>query len=219
MIDSQKIKGILFDLDGTLVDSVNETTKILNEMRKKRGKAPFIKDKYKKLIRHGAGELVRCACEEGKSSQEELVNEFRERYRLITTKKKSIYPNVEETLIKLKQLGLKLAVCTNKPKNFCDKVLQDTELRSFFDCVVSGGMTKESKPSREPVDYAMSCLGLSSNEVVFVGDSTVDQRAAKAANVPFVFFSTGYDDGVDDTYHGLVDDMIQLLKLIKLKKR
>ena len=219
MLDSSLIRGVVFDLDGTLVDSVHETAVILNTMRKKRGKLPLKDGDYKKLISHGAGKLVCYALEEKTISERMLIKEFRDHYGDTQTSKDSIYPNVKDTLIKLKQAGIKLAICTNKPKNLCDKVLQDTELRSFFDCVVSGGMTKESKPSREPVDYAMSCLGLSSNEVVFVGDSTVDQRAAKAANVPFVFFSTGYDDGVDDTYHGLVDDMSQLLKLIKLKKR
>ena len=128
-----------------------------------------------------------------------------------------IYPNVEETLLKLKQAGLKLAICTNKPKNLCDQVLQDTCLTPFFDCVTAGGMTKESKPSREPVDYAISCLNLTSEQVLLVGDSTVDQRAAKAAEIPFVFFSTGYDDGVNAVYHVSISEMSQLLKFIKLK--
>ena len=192
-----EIKGIIFDLDGTLVDSVNETAVILNKMRKKRGKLPLSKDKYKKLISHGAGQLVQYACGDNESSIE-LIYEFRDFYKLTETSKNSIYPGVVETLTMLIQKDIKLAICTNKPENLCDKVLRDTGLIPYFDAVVAGGMTRSLKPSSESIDLAINKLKLNYNQVVLVGDSTVDQEAAKKANIPFIFFTGGYDDGVDN---------------------
>jgi phosphoglycolate phosphatase len=205
-----KKKGIIFDLDGTLVDSINETAVILNKMRGKRGKLPLSKDKYKKLISHGAAELVQYACGKGENC-ENLIDEFRGFYKLTKTSKDSIFPGVLETLTKLKQTGVKLAICTNKPENLCTKVLQDTGLISYFDSIVAGGMTKRPKPSSDPIVLTIKNLKLNPDQVILVGDSTVDQEATKAANIPFIFFTGGYDDGVENNSVDFLIDCITML--------
>ncbi len=198
MSSFSKIKGVIFDLDGTLIDSLNETSDILNKMREQRGSPPLSKENYKKLISHGAGDLVQFSC--GKyESKIKLIDEFRELYELTTTSRNSIYPGVIETLERLKLRGVKLAICTNKPINLCLKVLADTNMTHYFEGIVAGGMTKESKPSSEPICLVMEKLGLNSDQVILVGDSTVDQDAAKASSVQFVFFKLGYNDGVKES--------------------
>jgi phosphoglycolate phosphatase len=78
----------------------------------------------------------------------------------------------------------------------CEKILRETKLDQYFSCVVGGGATPNPKPSHEPIDHALAGMRVSHNRALLVGDSTVDQGAAKAAGIPFIFFTNGYNDGV-----------------------
>jgi phosphoglycolate phosphatase len=96
----------------------------------------------------------------------------------------------------LQKAGFALAICSNKPQTLCEKVLLETGLASYFSCIVGSSSAMPAKPDRAPLDFALNVLQVSHQYAVLVGDSTVDQAAAKAAQIPFVFFSGGYDDGV-----------------------
>jgi phosphoglycolate phosphatase len=190
-----KITTILFDLDGTLIDSVKDITILLNNMRNERGMISLPSSKYRKRVSHGAESLITFAFGLTKSSSE-LVNEFRENYRNFKSSKSIIYPEVENTLSTLKTLGYKLGVCTNKPDFLCENALFYTGLSEYFDIVVAKNDKLKIKPHSDMIDHALLNLKEKPQSTLFVGDSTVDQKACINANIPFVFFSGGYDDGV-----------------------
>ena len=208
------IKTILFDLDGTLVDSANETRTILNAMRLERGLGPLEDSQFRPLISYGAGSLVKSALNPRDEDLQPLIDAFRAKYSALQTPLSSIYPSVVETLSTLKDRGLKLGICTNKPQNLCENVLRDTALACFFECVVAGGPSIQPKPHPEPVHLAISGLGAEVSTTVLIGDSTTDQRAAQSAGVPFIFYAPGYNDGVvEDQALASIGKMRELLDL------
>lgn len=190
---------VIFDLDGTLIDSAPIVAEVLNSMRKQLGKNSLSLDFYRKWISHGAAELVSTAMDVDVSHSEPYVSEFRLRYRHIPTPLSCLFPGVVDTVTYLSRQGIKLGICSNKPEYLCRKIIAETGLEKMLDVIVGGDTLTLSKPFREPVDYVIQQLGGLHESTVLVGDSTVDQRAALASNIPFVFFSKGYDDGVDQT--------------------
>ncbi len=211
-----KLKAILFDLDGTLVDSAQSICDVLNQMRLERNLDYLKIQKYREWVSLGANSLIKNSLEIPASDTDLFLQDFRRRYEAKKTTIADIFPHVEQTLIELKVLGVDLGICSNKPIYLCKKVLGDLNLDGYFSCVVGGGSTTSSKPSREPVDLALSMLGHSHCDALLVGDSTVDQGASKNSGLPFIFFSGGYDDGVDSSQvTAMIHSMGDLLPLAK----
>jgi len=190
------INTILFDLDGTLVDSAIEVGAILNSMRKERGYSAIECSQFRKLISYGAAGLVKSALGSSEENPQGLVDEFRAKYSTLKTPKASIYPTVVETLSTLRNRGYELGVCTNKPQNLCDNVLRDTQLDFFFSCIIAGTPALKPKPHHAPIHLAMSRMGADISTTILIGDSSADQRAAQSAGIPFIFFASGYNDNV-----------------------
>jgi len=208
------IETILFDLDGTLVDSANETRTILNEMRDDRALGPLEDSLFRPLISYGAGSLIKSALNPRDEDVQPLIDAFRAKYSTLKTPASSIYPSVVETLSALQKRGFKLGVCTNKPQNLCANVLRDTALEVFFECVVAGGPEIKPKPHHEPVQLAISGLRADASTTVLIGDSTTDQRAAQSAGIAFIFYASGYNDGVvEDQALACIDTISELLDL------
>lgn len=194
-----EVKAILFDLDGTLIDTAPLIGEILNSMRIEEGMQALPIHNYRNWISLGASELVHRAM--GRKSYDlssTLIN-FRNRYRERNTPINSLFSGAAWVVKQLCSQGIKLAICSNKPESLCKKVLMDTGLMEYFDIVVGGDTVSKSKPFPEPLEFVLLNLGIAANSAVFVGDSTVDQKASIAANIPFIFFSKGYNDGVDIT--------------------
>jgi len=208
------INTILFDLDGTLVDSAIEVGAVLNTMRHERGYSAIEGSQFRKLISYGAAGLVQYALGSSEEDPQGLVDEFRTKYGALKTPKASIYPTVVETLSTLKNRGYELGVCTNKPQNLCDNVLRDTQLHCFFSCVIAGGPSLKPKPHHAPIDLAMSRMGADISSTILIGDSSADQRAAQSAGIPFIFFASGYNDNVvEEQALASIHSMNELLDL------
>ena len=190
---------VIFDLDGTLIDSAPVVAEVLNDMRKQLGRNSLEPDFYRKWISRGAVELVAASMGVDVGNVGAYVSEFRLRYRHIPTPLSCLYPGVLDTVTFLSRQGIKLGICSNKPEYLCRKIIAETGLDEMLAVIVGGDTLPVSKPFREPVDYVIQQLGGLHESAVMVGDSTVDQHAAAAANIPFIFFSNGYDDGVDRT--------------------
>lgn len=209
------IRAVIFDLDGTLVDSAPLIGAILNGMRAERGLAALPQESFRNLVSLGATELVGNAMGVESASADELVTEFRRRYAAAPTPPESLFDGVQDTLDALADRRIALAICSNKPEALCRKVLADTNLLRYFGVVVGGDTTEHSKPHKKPILEALVGVGAVADEGVLVGDSTVDQRGAAATGLRFVFFSGGYDDGVvrGDCF-GIVEKSSQIEQLL-----
>ncbi|MFG1412385.1 HAD-IA family hydrolase [Xanthobacter sp. VTT E-85241] len=191
-----RVRGIVFDLDGTLVDSAPSVASVLNGMRAEHGFAPVPDSRYRGWISLGAPTLVRNALDMHTGDCTMELAEFRRRLARHRVPASSLYAGVPEVLERLARRGMALAICSNKPESLCVKLLEDTGIAGYFGAVIGGDTMSASKPSREPILAALAGMGTEPDDAIFVGDSTVDQKGSAAAGVRFVFFAGGYDDGV-----------------------
>lgn len=206
---------IVFDLDGTLVDSASQIAQVLNEMRNARGLEPLPLQSYRALVSHGADNLIKKSlCLEDVDLSQNL-----ESFRALLIERpvgpEALFPGVLESLQLIEKSMVKIAICSNKPGNLCRKILRDLKIDRFFTAVIGGGDSAEDKPSPAPLKKAIAQSDSSIDSTVFVGDSTVDQLTAKNLNVKFAFFAAGYDDGVAaDQAYFLSSSIYELTKKI-----
>jgi phosphoglycolate phosphatase len=193
MLNASPYRGVVFDLDGTLVDSAPTICSILNEMRLERGDGPLNLHLYRKWSSEGGSMLIANALGIDREYADAAVADFRRRYALSVTPPDSPYDGVHQMLKMLKENQIKMAICSNKPELLCRKVLVETDLYAFFDIVVGGDTLKVRKPHEEPLLFAIRAIGLSPAEILYVGDSIIDNKTSEAADVDYSHFSGGYD--------------------------
>ena len=212
------VDSLIFDLDGTLVDSAPLILNVLNGMRETLGKNALGVSLYQRLISYGVKELVARSLDIDINNADAYVGEFRRKYYSLPPPIDSLYPGVLETMFSLAKRGFKLGICSNKPEHLCQKIVAETGLGEIIAVVVGGDTLSTSKPSREPIDYVIKKLGGQHESTVLIGDSLIDQHGSKAANIPFIFYRNGYDDGVDQSKALCIIDQIPQLLDIDLFK-
>jgi phosphoglycolate phosphatase len=188
---------VIFDLDGTLVDSAPDLANALDLLLEERGHDPLGLDSVRQLIGHGVGELVRKGLAERSEilSPDRLaqaVERFLGHYTANLSRHSSVYPGAAAALETLLLAGWRLVVCTNKLEASARQVLLDLGLLHFFVLVAGPDTFGAAKP--DPA-HLLGCLPArrgTSYHAVMVGDSEVDIAAAKAANVPVIEVSWGY---------------------------
>lgn len=185
--------NIIFDLDGTLVDSVADIRTAVNLVLADAGHEGLSLSQVRSFIGEGAQMLIRQVIG-AVGADEALLGQwhraFLRHYECVMLDDTRPYPGVVEALTVLMDKGARLAVCTNKPEEPARQILAATGLAPFFEAVVGGDTLPTRKPSPEPVQHAMALLG--AGEAVFVGDSEIDAGAAQAAGLPFFLFTEGY---------------------------
>lgn len=187
---------ILFDLDGTLVDSAGDLAASLDALMAEKGLPPIGLETGRTLIGHGIANLVRGALKlRGASGADEDVavdlSRFMEIYGARLTAITRPYPGVRETLNLLHGEGWRMGVCTNKREAFARAIVDDLELSEFFSIVSGPDTFGVSKPDpRQLLETAKAAGGYS--PVFFVGDSEVDVASAKAAGYPVIALTYGY---------------------------
>lgn len=186
--------GVLFDLDGTLVNSLADICGNINRVREKRGLTPRPFGELTRFIGKGAEYLVAGSFPElPGSAVPELVEAYRDEYLANPFLGGSVYPGVRVTLEALRGRGARLAVCTNKLSAVSEMTL-DYYLPGFrFEAVYGPDRVSRKKPEPEHLLEPMRALGLSAGSTWFVGDDPVDAACAEAAGVGF--FAAGYGFG------------------------
>ena len=187
------VKGIVFDLDGTLVDSLPDIHAASSEMLKSINLEPLPSKQVRSFIGNGVDKLIRrCLDVYDVNVSEDATRVFMEYYQANPTTLSKCYENVECVLFQLKLQGLKLGICTNKPSNLTDKVLEKLNLKRYFETVICGDTLRVKKPDPKPLLEAINNLGSKPELSIFVGDSEVDMKTALSANTRFGFFTQGY---------------------------
>jgi phosphoglycolate phosphatase len=194
-----RITAVLFDLDGTLIDSLPDLAAAVNRLLAAEGRPPLPDDAVKVMVGDGAGTLVERAFAARGGLPGPEVSPFLARfladYEPRAAELTRPWPGVVETLETLKSLGLKLAVCTNKPSRATAEVLAALGLAGYFDVVVGGDDAPALKPDPVHVLVTLERLGVSAGQAAMIGDSLNDVLAAQAAGVPAVVVSFGYCRG------------------------
>jgi phosphoglycolate phosphatase len=191
--------AILFDLDGTLVDTAPDIVAAANLMLAELNAPPLPFELISSFIGNGVPNLVRCVL--NASALAERMNMldvtfaediFFKHYRQTNGRVGSVFPGVVAGLKTLKNAGYRLACVTNKPTELAQILLRLTGLAGYFELVVGGDSLAQMKPSPEPLLHACRMLGGSVENALMVGDSAVDIAAARAAGMPVLIVNYGY---------------------------
>ncbi len=217
---------ILFDLDGTLVDSVPDLALALNDMLKSLERETFSVDIIRSWVGNGAQTLVKRglsgSTEIDKNIEKELFEKalaiFLKSYAKYLCVETVTYPNVVSTLQTLKDQGFRLALVTNKPFDFIKPLLDGLGMKDMFELCLGGDSLEKKKPEPEPLLHICKTLGVSVENSLIVGDSKNDILAAKSAKMQSIAVSYGYNYGEDISVHNpdyVVDDFAEILSILE----
>lgn len=191
---------VVFDLDGTLIDSAPDIHACVNAVLRENGVPLLPLPRVRSFIGGGVELLwsrVIAACGIDPVHRRDLIAAFMARYHDATALTR-LYPGVPEAMAELAAAGHPLGICTNKPLGPTRAVLDHFGLSHLFPAVIGGDSLPVKKPDPAPLRAAFAGLGAQSG--VFVGDSEFDAHAAAAMDVPFLLYTEGYR-------HSPVDDL------------
>ena len=190
-------RTLLFDLDGTIIDSAPDVCESVNKTLKIMNRATIKTEDVKLLVGYGARTLCQKALDitgkPGTKKEVEYLHEgFLKNYRENPCKKTSIFPGAMEVLKKFQKENIKIGICTNKPEATCFPVLEALGLRNLFSSVICGDTLKFCKPDARHIYYALDEMNADLKTTAFIGDSEADIEAAKNAGIPCILVTFGY---------------------------
>lgn len=200
-----EVRSVVFDLDGTLIHSAPGLQHAINHVLQELGNEPLSLARVISFIGQGIPTLVQKALTVGGEQPDERVLEyaitvFNSVYLPNIMKECHVYDGIPELLANLKNSGWKIGLCTNKSVTAAQQMLNETGLASYFGSVVGGDSLPVRKPDPAPLLSTISELGGTSEYCVYVGDSLVDAHTAQNAEVPFFYFTGGYNHGAEITF-------------------
>jgi len=208
---------VIFDLDGTLVDSAADIAESVNRTLSDWRLPVYDVKQITGWIGEGSRQLITYAFQDAGSDADidDVMPGFLVHYAE-TALDAVAYDGVVETLAALHAQGVKLAVCTNKNEEFVRPLLEARGMMPYIDGIVGGNTLPERKPSGVPLKHLADEAGVPLDRVVMVGDSESDMLAAKDAGVPYVLVTYGYPKSLDVHNAGaiaVIDHFADLLKL------
>jgi phosphoglycolate phosphatase len=193
-----KRTALIFDLDGTLVDSLPDLHAALNATLREIGKPPLSHKAVRGMIGDGTAMLVArglAASDAPAELEAECLQRFLALYEADPVSRTRPYPGVPEVLAALAADGHRLGICTNKPQTATLAVLRGLGLDGFFSAILGGDALSVRKPDPGHLLGAIAALSARPDECVMIGDSENDVAVAKAAGVPVILMRYGYARG------------------------
>ena len=200
------MKAVVFDLDGTLIDSAPDLHAAANRMLAELGRPPLTLQNVAGFVGNGVPSLVaRCLEATGDPTKDFdcAVSRFREHYAQAPAHLTRPYDGVDMMLRRLTEFGFALGVCTNKPYEFAATILEELRIMRFIGAVVGGDTSPKLKPDPAPLLLCLDRLGVAPMSTLYVGDSEIDAETAFRAKVPFALYSGGYLRGSVDAFEPL----------------
>lgn len=211
-------RAVVFDLDGTLIDSAPDIHACANRLMTRHALAPFAPEETRSFIGSGVPHFITCCLRaRGRTGdgalRARLIEEFIADYEMAVTLTR-VYPGVPAALAALVGAGLALGLCTNKPVVPARAVLSHLGLDAHFPVVVGGDSLTVRKPDPAPLQATLAALG--ARDAVFVGDSEIDAETAARAGLPFVLYTQGYRRTTPDriAHDRAFDDFADLPRIV-----
>lgn len=185
---------ILFDLDGTLVDTAPDLAIALNQLLQRHGRAPLTADAIRPVASHGSIGLLGLGF--GLTPDDPafapLRHEYLDLYEATHYRASRLFDGLAETLSHIEEAGRRWGIVTNKPARFTEPLLEHLNLRSRAACIVSGDSATQPKPDPAPMHLACQIAGVASTDCLYVGDAERDVIAAHAVGMPCAIAAWGY---------------------------
>jgi len=196
------IRAVLFDLDGTLIDTAPDLSYALNLQRARHGLPSLAADIIRPQASHGARGLLGLGFDlhPDDSRFAPMREEFLELYAANICRHSRPFPGILELLDALEQRGLAWGVVTNKPARFTEPLMSILDLAERATCIVSGDTCPQSKPHPAPMLAAAELCGATPAQCLYLGDAERDIQAARAAAMPALVAAWGYLDAADQPH-------------------
>lgn len=213
-----RYKAIIFDLDGTLTDTLVDLAASTNYALECMGMPQRTLDEVRRFVGNGVGNLIKRAVPEGTREPEvaQCLQYFKQHYIVHCMDNTCLYPGVAEMLETLHGMGLRMAIVSNKLQSGVDE-LYDTYFRNIVDIAIGEREGIKRKPAPDMVDAALMALGMERSDVIYVGDSEVDIETAANAGLPCISVLWGFKDKEFLLAHGATalasvpDDIVRLV--------
>lgn len=213
-------KAVIFDLDGTLADSLESIAYSANRAIEAFGYKPFEVERFKRFAGDGADTLIkRCLKESGDTELkdfEKAFEKYKELFKVDCMYKVKPYDGIVELLEKLKENNVKLAVLSNKPQERTEDVIKALFGDKLFDMVLGHSDKRAKKPSPEGAIYIAEKFGVSAEECVYVGDTNTDMKTGKSAGMFTVGVTWGFRDSLELFENGadkIINKPMEILEL------
>lgn len=184
---------VLFDLDGTLVDTAPDLIACLNKALKAHGFAEILSDTVKPFISYGAAAMIQKSVTDiDPDTQNKILETMLSLYQENIAEHSQFFPGISETLQTIESLGLKWGIVTNKRERFTQPLIEAFNLKDRAACIISGDTTANSKPHPEPMLTACRQAKVKPEECVYIGDALHDIEAGKNTNMKTLAAVYGY---------------------------
>ena len=194
MSNNAQVKAVLFDLDGTLADTSPDMTDALNLLFTRHGKQTLDYDLVRKNTSRGSIAMIQLGFEEMLEEEHslELRDEFLQLYAENLCERTKLFPGVAELLASLEEFDIPWGIVTNKPGNLAEPLVQELDIAFNAVCMVSGDSLARRKPDPDQLHHAANMLGISEQDIVYMGDDPRDVQAGKAAGMKTAVAAYGY---------------------------
>ncbi|HEX3430507.1 MAG TPA: HAD-IA family hydrolase [Rhizomicrobium sp.] len=213
--------ALIFDLDGTLVDTAPDILIALNVVLVREGRRPVTRTDLKHLVGHGAGTMLAEAFRQTGADLPDarapaLIDDYIAHYRAHIADESRPFPGVEATLAHFVEAGARLGVLTNKPQELAVPLLETLGLAKYFAAIHGAGRFSYTKPDARVFHHVVEEVGGEGAGALMIGDSTTDFRTARAARVPVILLTYGYTPDPVETLgaDAIADEFAELPQLV-----
>ena len=226
--DYSWLEAVVFDLDGTLVDSAPDLTAALNLVLEMQGLEPLGVDSVRYMIGAGVPKLIERGFREhgvkldANALDSDLLDAFLSYYNAHAADLSKVYPGSYGLIEMLCDRSVRIGMCTNKPTDATQEILSSFQIEDCFDSVIGGTSGFPKKPDPAGLNACLDEMGVTASQTLYIGDSAIDVKTAKNAGIPVVAMSYGYErtpaqdlgaDLVLDSFKELQDLLEKTVKL------